>query len=257
MAVPLDVAVLSHSRGPTERFADVRIVDAGNRQVPYLLERRDEPLSIELTLERDPSLNATPLPPVAGGTRSAYRLTLPQSGLPAGSLIVETAARVFQRAVQLGILRPPERSRRDATLDVLASSIWRHAEEERPAPALTLTLPGVSQNALWLLVDEGDNAPLPLSSARLLLPSYRLRFFAPGSQPLRLVYGRDDLQPPRYDLSLLAPRVMGAAATELVAGPEVARPGRVSFISPRWFWILLGGTVAALLALIVRLARRA
>jgi hypothetical protein len=115
----------------------------------------------------------------------------------------------------------------------------------------------MSQGALWLVVDEGDNAPLPLIQVRLLLPSYRLRFFTPGGQALRMVYGRDDLQPPRYDLSLLAPRVMGAAATELVPGPEVARAERAPFISPRWFWILLGASVAVLLALIVRLARRA
>jgi hypothetical protein len=257
MAVPLDAAVLSHSRGPAGRFADLRIVDAGNRQVPYLLERRDEPLSIELTAERDASVESPPLPPTAGGTQSRYRLTLPQAGLPAGSVVVETRARLFQRAVQLGVIRAPDRTRRDATFDLLASSIWKHAEEQRPAPALTLSMPGVSQNALWLVVDEGDNAPLPLSHVRLLLPSYRVRFFAPGGQALRLMYGRDDLQPPRYDLSLLAPRVMGAAATELLPGPEVARADHASFISPRWFWIVLGGSVLALLALIVRLARRA
>ncbi len=257
MAIPLDAAALSHSLGPTTRFADMRIVDSANRQVPYLLERRDEPLSIELTLEGGSSPKAPPLPPAPAGSRSVYRLPLPQAGLPAGTITVETTTRVFQRTVQIGTIRPPDRSRRDSQYAVLASAGWRHADERTAAPALTLPIPGVEENVLWLVVDEGDNAPLPLEHARLLLPSFRLRFFAPPGGGLRLVYGREDLQAPRYDLSLLAPRVMGAAATEISAGPEVARADQVAFISPRWFWILLGTSVAALLALIARLARRA
>jgi hypothetical protein len=257
MAIPLDAAALAHSLGPASRFADIRIVDQENRQVPYLLERRDEPLSIGLTLERESSPGVPPLPPAAAGSRSIYRVALPQAGLPAGTITVTTSARVFQRAVQIGTIRPPNRTRRDSQYDVLGSATWRHADERAAAPALTLPVPAVEEHVLWLVVDEGDNAPLPLEHARLLLPSFRLRFFAPPGGGLRLVYGRDDLQPPRYDLSLLAPRVMGAAATEIAAGPEVARADRVAFISPRWFWILLGASVAALLALIARLARRA
>ena len=70
---------------------------------------------------------------------------------------------------------------------------------------------------MLLVVDEGDNAPLPMTKARLLLPSYRLRFYHAGNAPLRLVYGRTDLQPPQYDLALLAPQVMGAQAAEIGA----------------------------------------
>ena len=68
---------------------------------------------------------------------------------------------------------------------------------------------------------KGTTRALPLERARLLLPSYRLRYFAPAGAALHLLYGRDDLQPPRYDLALLAPRLMGAAATEVAAGPGV------------------------------------
>jgi hypothetical protein len=110
---------------------------------------------------------------------------------------------------------------------------------------------------LWLTVDEGDNAVLPLTSARLLLPSYRLRFYRPGSETLRLVYGRSDLTPPQYDLALLAPEVMGVEAHEISALAESsATTEPASFISRRVFWIFLSLSVLVLLALIVRLARR-
>ena len=256
-ALPLDAPVLGRSHGPMSRFSDVRIADPANRQVPYLLERRDEPLAINLTIAPAPSAGQPPLPPARGGSRSVYRLALPERRLPAASLTVETGARVFQRAVQVGIVRPPDRNRRDATFEAVAAATWRHVDEQTAAPPLALSIGAVDADELWLVVDEGDNAPLPLVHARLLLPSYRLRFFAPAGGGLRLLYGRDDLEPPRYDLALLAPTLMGAAATEVTAGPAATLEAAAAFISPRWFWLFLSVSVLVLLGLIVRLARRA
>ena len=107
-----------------------------------------------------------------------------------------------------------------------------------------------------LAVDEGDNAALPISKIRLLLPSYRLRFYRTGSVPLRLVYGRDDLQPARYDFALLAPQVMGAVATEVAAAPgetvNSAPPGARQSVSAI-FWVAMSLSVLILLAIIARL----
>ena len=49
VTIPLDASVLAHSRG--SGFADVRVLDSAGRQVPYLVERASEPLSIDLTIE--------------------------------------------------------------------------------------------------------------------------------------------------------------------------------------------------------------
>src|SRR5206468_11077399 len=155
-----------------------------------------------------------------GVHRSVYVIRMPHPRLPPGRLTIETSARIFQRSVQVGVVRQPDRRRRDVWFDRLAASTWRHAEQQTAAPALILPLPTVDASELLLVVDEGDNAPLPIGIARLLLPSYRLRFYPPEKSELRLAYGRDDLPPPRYDLSLLAPQVMGAPAREIIAGPE-------------------------------------
>ena len=120
-----------------------------------------------------------------------------------------------------------------------------HADRAVAAPALTLAVPQVDATDLWLTVDEGDNAPLPISAVRLLLPSYRLRFYRPADSPLRLVYGRTDLGAPQYDLALLAPHVMGAEAREVTLRPEAASVPRASFISPLAFWVFLVGGGAA------------
>jgi hypothetical protein len=254
-ALLLDAAALAHSRGPDAGFADVRILDKSDRQVPYLVERRDEPLTLDLSIERTESSIAE-LRPAAGRTRSNYLLTLPYPNLPSSRIVLETSARTFQRSVQLGVERQPDRHRRAAWLDVIASAPWVHVDRDDATATLTLPVDHPDATRLWLSVDEGDNSALPITAVRLLLPSYRLRFYQPGSDPLQLVYGRRDLAAPRYDLALVAPQVMGVEAREVAAAPETGSDARTSpaFISPRAFWVFLAVAVVVLLGLIARLA---
>jgi hypothetical protein len=109
---------------------------------------------------------------------------------------------------------------------------------------------------LWLTVDDGDNAALPIGAAQLLLPSYRLRFYRSTPEPLRLMYGAPALAAPRYDLALLAPEVMGAEAREVSPLEEEGSAESTPLVSTRSFWIFLCGAVLILLLLIGRLARR-
>jgi hypothetical protein len=258
VALPLDAHALAHSGGPSLRFADLRILDGQSRQLPYLLERRDEPLAITLAIAPVTTVSAPELKQSGSRSRSVYAVTLPFANLPAGRLVVETTASVFQRTVRIGFERAPDRQRRDASFDVRAAETWRRADDLAAPRPLTLPLDAGPDTDLRLVIDEGDNAPLPITAVRLLLPSYRVRFYAPAgtvTSSTRLVYGRSDLQAPQYDLALLAPRVMGAAATEAsLASPSAAAPTAASqFVSPRTFWIVLAAAVLVLLALIVRL----
>jgi hypothetical protein len=186
-----------------------------------------------------------------------YAVPLPHPNLPRATLVIETSARVFQRTVRIGVERAPDRHRRDAWFEVRAAHTWRHDDEQTPARPLAVQLEPMPDTELRLVIDEGDNAPLPITAARLLLPSYRLRFFHPENATLRFVYGRDDLQSPQYDLALLAPRVMGAVAQEVGAAAPSTAPRREPevLISRRMFWVLLSGAVIVLLALIARLVR--
>jgi Protein of unknown function (DUF3999) len=253
-ALGLDAAILAHSRGPSQRFADVRIIDAGGRQVPYIIERREEPLTIELQLEPF-TPNAEALRSGNGRQRSVYKLRLPYQGLPSPRLVLETSARVFQRSVQVGVERPPDRNRRETWFDVKAASVWSHADDATAPRPLTVTVGG-DDTDLIVMVDEGDNRALPITAARVLLPSYRLRFYRPPGA-LRVAYGRDNLTVPQYDLALLAPQVMGAEAREITAAPPDAAPAPpgAQLLSPSVFWIGLGAAVLVLLAIIARLVR--
>jgi hypothetical protein len=255
-ALVLDAAVLAHSRGPA-RFADVRILDGSNRQIPYIVERRDEPIAIQLSPERAEP-NVTRHGEAARPNRSSYRLKLPYANLPSSRLVIETSSRVFQRVIQLAVERPPDRRRRDAWLEPIVATTWAHVDRDEAAPALLLPVGQMDATELWLSIDEGDNSALPITGVRLLLPSYRLRFYRPARSALRLVYGRSDLAAPQYDLALLAPQVMGVEAREVTAAAESrsnTAAGQV-FISPRGFWVFLSLAVLVLIGLIVRRTRK-
>ena len=252
--LPLDVAVLATSKGPAFAFADVRVADASGRQVPYLLERRDEPVTVPLTL-RPASTSIPSLQSAPGHHRSAYAATLPYAGLPAPRLVLQTSDRVFERDVKVIVERRPDRVHRDAWPEVLASARWQHAQPDVPAPAALLPLPEHEASELLIVIDEGDNRALAISRAEILLPSWRLRFFRQTEESLSLLYGHDTLPPPRYDLALLAPYVMGAEAHEVeAAAPTAATTTAVpAIVTPRMFWIGLGLAVLVLLAIIAKL----
>jgi hypothetical protein len=264
-AVALDAPVLARSD-----LADLRLRAPDGRQLPYLLEQRDEPLPIPLS----PGPAPAGLPErIARAGVSAHALPLSQPRFPASRLVLETNARVFTRAVRVYL-----RAGRDETphqLDPLelrvdrelhgfrpvTSATWTHADPNHPAPPLTLELPQVRGRELLVTLDDGDNAPLPLTAARLLLPSYRLRFFHPGPA-VQLLYAAQ-IEAPRYDLELIAPRLRAAPAREVALGDGV-RPGDAAASRGAAaggagrivFWVVLALAVVGLLALVARLVIR-
>jgi Protein of unknown function (DUF3999) len=257
LVVPLDAAALAHSVGPARRFADVRIVDDSGRQIPFLVERPSEPLSLDVAIERSPTIPRSLGP--GAGTRSVYRVRLPIDRVSSARLVLTTSARVFERRITVARERAPSTRRRDPWIETLADATWVHADQDKPTPELTLRLGGeIDTNELLLVVEEGDNSPLPIAGARLLLPAYRLRLYRDRGASLRLAYGRSDLTPPRYDLALLAPQLLGVTATEVNPAGEQAGPAAsaAAQLSPRIFWGVLLVSVLVLLAMIVRLVRK-
>jgi hypothetical protein len=265
--VPLDAAALAHSAAGGGRFRDVRVLDRDGLQVPYLLEKRDEPMVVELRLERrEPSPAARARP-----GSSEYVVSLPHREINDGELVLTTRSRVFQRIVKIGVLMPPDRQSRTPTARFTQTRSWQHNDDAEPAPALTLKPPSAERGDVVIEIDEGDNQPLPIERATLLLPSYAVRFYRSDAAPLFLAYGRADLVHPQYDLSLLERFVLGQRAQSVQAGPErgsdagsgsspaSTEPGAQpsgTRMSSALFWGALGLSVVVLLGVVVRLVRR-
>lgn len=238
VTLTLDAAVLAHST-----LDDLRLADLKGRQIPYLLEPAPKPLLLDLPqperLGREPRW------------RSRYHLSMPYPNLPASRLLIEAPAGVFERPVEL----EGPRSRRGEPRWNTAPGIWRHADPHKPAPPLALHLPARAGATVDLLLDEGDNAPLPLDRIRLEIPTWRVRFFHPGGGDVRLLYGRKDLRAPRYDLALIASQLDPAHAREARLGRE-PKPGSVRDVTrvPRsLFWGSLAAAVVVLLLVLARL----
>lgn len=251
-AVMLDVAILAHSN-----LSDIRIAGSDGRQVPYLLEKLEEPLTIDLPMleAANPPERLADRQHGGAGARSFYRLRLPHESLPVLRLVLETSARVFQRHVSIWIEKDPGDPRHEAWTTSLANAAWRHGDPETAAPPLVLELLPLKTTEVLLMVEEGDNAALPLGRPKLLLPGYRLRFFREDEGALSLLYGNRDLSAPRYDLALLAPRLVGAAAMEITLGPETAPAAEAETVPRKVFWLVLILATGVLLTLIVRLIR--
>lgn len=252
VVLPLDAAVLAHSRGPYGRFADVRVVDPSNRQLPYLLEEGSEPLELEVQLG---PFEGTAEPRRSDGHhRSTYSIVMPYPRLPGAELVLETSQRTFRREVQLSERRLVDGPRKVQPAAVIANRVWQHADESVAAPPLVLAARDRESPSLILTVDEGDNAPLPLTSARLRLPAWRLRLYRPEGTPLRLLYGNRDAVAPEYDLALLRAKIMEESAEEISASAEPLKKDKAAIVSPRVFWGFLIAAVVVLVALIARLA---
>ena len=236
----LDAHALAHSAA----LDDVRLTDTRGNQIPYLVERRESPLSIRL---------AVPRREAAGANRSLYRLALPYDSLPAGTqLVIRTDARVFDRGV---VLRKPADESHGRDAEVLERTTWRSSDPESDPPPLAFTVSLRGARSLELEIDEGDNAPLPIVSAELLLPSYALRFLSPGT-PLTLLYGNPAAPPPRYDLVLLAPRLFGESAHEvMLASSAPAETGGAASPERKIFWVVIAGAAVVLLLTLTRLLR--
>jgi hypothetical protein len=245
-ALRLDPAVLAGTR----TLADLRVVDNRSVQVPYIQESLGEPTILDLD-------EPAPIPEESGDRQSTYGLTLPYGSLPPARLTIATTVRVFERRVRL--VRVETRNPRDPPVQVvLDEQVWRNRNTGREAPPLSLQVPAHSGTEVLLIVDEGDNSPLQLGNPRLYLPSYRLRFIRRNDDPLWLMYGHDRLAAPRYDLALLAPRVLGARVPEVgLSDVEEGLPatagGRVGMIV---FWCALVLVLVVLLGFVARLLRR-
>jgi hypothetical protein len=254
-SLELDALVLGHSQG--YGLGDVRLATPDGRQIPYVLEQMGDPLIVRLPpLERiaEPAGVLRRVPRDALGSESYYRLRLPAENLNA-RLVLRTGARVFERHVEVGVEQSNAR-RNTPPLWWLANATWRHDDASAASPPLTMDLPRAESRDLVLVVDEGDNQPLPIAAPEIELPRWRLRFVRASGAPLLLLYGRRDMAPPRYDLALSSPDLpTGAEPVAMGLERPLGPAPTTAPLSPLLFWGVLIAAVGVLLGMVARLLK--
>ncbi len=212
---------------------DLRISDAGNRQVPYIRESRPIPA------RRDVPLSAS-----VEGTRTIALLRPIDPALEIDSVEL-TAKPVDYFSREVTVLEELRDERGPAGLRTLGSVRWEKRAEEPPAP-LRIPIARPSRTSLRVEIENGDNAPLALASAAILFSRERIDFLYGRGDSLTLLAGNPAAAPPKFDLELLAGRILSAPAEPARLGPPARRAEEKAM--PKWFWpaVAVSGVLVAL-----------
>jgi hypothetical protein len=238
----LDPAALAAARPD---FADLRLIRNGN-QIPYLLEQPG--------LFRALPLAAVAAPDAQRPAVSRWRVTLPEARLPLRRLVLTSPTPLFQRQIRIyeefrgsdgGLLR-----------NTVAAGAWSRTPEPGRPTTCAFDLSGsLRTDTLWIETDNGDNPAIELSALQAVYPVVRLIFKTGETDGFTLAVGNPAVGAPRYDLGLVAGKLLTAPrnpATLAAASAPAARHAsglRTGYV----FWGALGVVVIALLVVVAKL----
>lgn len=241
----LDPAALAQSRADG---ADLRLLRGGN-QIPYVLERPALARSLLLTPAAAPD-------PKRPGV-SVWKLSLPQAGLPLQRLVLTSTTPLFQRQFRLyEKVTGSDGATREQTL---ASGAWSRTPEPGVPETRIFELSGhLRSDTIWIETDNGDNPAIALGSVQAVHPVVRLVFKVAETDGFTLVYGHKSAAAPRYDLSLVAVKLLTASRHGVqlaAAAPAPADPfARFAGLKVGYlFWGALALVVVVLLVVVAKL----
>jgi hypothetical protein len=240
----LDLEALARTRAD---FADLRVLREGN-QIPYVLEQPALARSLVLT----PAAAPDPKRPAV----SVWQLHVPQSGLPLRRLVLTSATSLFQREFRVfEKLHAPDGRSYD---NVLASGQWSRTPDPGVPDSHVFDLQGrLRTDTIWIETDNGDNPAIALGAVQIEYPVVRLIFKVAETNGFSLAYGNPEANSPRYDLSLVAVKLLTSSrsAAQLTAGaPVVAAGNPLGAINGGYlFWGALALVVVVLLVVVGKL----
>ena len=239
----LDLAALAQSRPD---FADLRVLHNGN-QIPYVLEQP--------ALARSLTLTPVATPDAKRPSVSVWRLPLPQPNLPLRRLVLSSATPLFQRQFRLYEKLADQNG---AAIEVtLASGAWSRTPEPGVPETRIFDLSDRPRTAtLYLETDNGDNPAIALSTAQATHPVVRLVFKTADTEGFTLAYGNRAAGAPRYDLSLVAAKLLTSArhVAQLAAGETTVAGKSFGGINGGViFWGALALVVVVLLVVVAKL----
>ena len=232
-------------------LADLRVVNAEDRQVPFLIDP-------DFAEERIPLKIQGPTTSAAHRSRFLLPPVDPQGGefAPRVSRIeVEVSDAFFERSARL--LHSGNQSKRDVPFSIILA---RKPPATDPLSLATMAPLG----PLTLEIDDGDNAPLDLQTAVAVVRVPRIVFkAAPGN--LRLLLANRSAEAPRYDIAGLRAELLAYSALTAPKGilteNKRARPSFFDDLggTPRsgLVWAAIIAALVALIALTLKTLRNA
>jgi len=192
-------------------LADLRVVDADERQWAYLVEDNIPTALIDLPVaRRDGDRPAT----------SRYELTLPAQPATLDRIVLEIDAPFFDRPFVLTGLPDSRRNGEPKERELARGRLHRRPGDPRP---VTVAFPRSRVESLFLDVEDGSDAPLPIVHARGRFPLPELYFPAPEGD-YALLLGDPEAKAPSYELARARKLVLAVAAAPAEAGALEGNP---------------------------------
>lgn len=242
----LDPAALAGAR-PDQ--ADLRVAQGGN-QIPYVLERPPLARSLTLTPVSDPDKKRPSV--------SRWRVTLPQEKIPVQKLVLATKTPLFSRQFRISeIAKTAEGQSIEVTL---GSGDWSRTPEPGVPETRTFAFSDrLRSDTIWIETDNGDNPPITLDAVAVTYPVVRLIFKTAATDGFTLAYGNDSVTAPRYDLGLVAARLLTAprVVAKLGGAPAPEKPAFGGVANRYIFWGALALVVVALLVVVAKMLPKA
>ncbi|HWZ84827.1 MAG TPA: hypothetical protein VN032_01415 [Thermoanaerobaculia bacterium] len=225
-------------------LADIRIVDAMNRQIPFVVEQGSHEHRHEVRLE-----------PTNTGTRTTARiLDLENADALNAIEIAASGPDYFSREVSVVEERRDGRGVTEAR--TLGTARWERKPDER-APVLRIPIarPVDVRDPLSIEIENGENVPITLTHGWALTSAVRIDFMFNAGEPLYVLSGNREASSPAYDLDMLASTVLSLPANAAGLGPaaEMAPPKAPL---AAWFWVAIGVTVSLLVFELARTLKR-
>jgi len=191
-------------------LADLRLVDAEGRQVPYVIEPQAEAARVALRIGGATPRAHTP-------KTSAFELTVPgvrdvAEAPPLAALRLTFAEAFFTRPAVVTVNDARAVQGRTVVAQETLRALRREAGAA-PEP-ITIDLGGGRADRLVIEISDGDNAPLTPKTADAVVLVPRVTFKATKGS-YRLLFGKADAEAPTYDLAALRQDVLAYSALPL------------------------------------------
>jgi hypothetical protein len=239
----LDTAVLARCENDLN---DVRIVREG-RQVPFL--------AIKPGLERERAVSFVEVTDPKAPSWSKWDITMPFANFPGSTLLLDSPTPLFRRTLSVTEQIQNEQGHFER---ILGSANWQRTPGQTPNTFHLPLYTAPRAETIRLSTDNGDNAPLQLTSVRVVYPVVRLLFRVPDTKPLHLCYGNRRATRTRYDLQLVRREFETATKVAATLGDEEKLPGYEADPLTRgkgspWLWAALALVVGALLWVVAKM----
>jgi len=244
----LDPAVLARCENDLN---DVRIVREG-RQVPFL--------AIKPGLERERAVPFAEVTDPKVPSWSKWDITMPFANFPGSTLLLDSPTPLFRRTLSVTEQIHNEQGHFER---ILGTANWQRTPGQTPNTFHLPLYTAPRAETIRLSTDNGDNAPLQLTSVRVVYPVVRLLFRVPDTKPVHVCYGNRRAPRTRYDLQLVRREFETATKVAATLGDEEKLPGYeadpayASGKGSPWLWAALALVVGALLWIVAKMLPKA